>query len=497
MSRYNLPSTIRLLAAAFEIYYNEYKEPNRRCIMKTLVFPKSLSLLITSVAFLTMANLMAQVQVFVQFDNAYSGATMTVDVGTTFDVSADEIISGTFVKWEATKGVATIEDPNAESTSVTAYSNVTITAVGSNSPLSIEMLTATGGVTEPSGTIKADGTQEIVAIPDDGYMFIKWEVTEGDATVANEYSANTILTTKNSDSKVQAVFAVEDSTTKAKFLVNVDHDNKNKGNSPNKDKILIKKMPASFESFDASTAVVKVVVDGNVFTASDKGSDKKGKITYKKFENEAVKNVKGSLIIDTKKGEWSFNANNLYLENVINDNGIDMVLMIDDNTYGANEILEEKTQWKFNENKNDQEAIDTDFPDNQLEGFVVEKGTGKYEGKKGSQDFLITNATLSDSTIDFGEDTQVAIILGERVITIDGPFTSKGTHFQYKDKSIDLKIDPGNNSWQFKLKKDKGTQIEFNNPDGLPVYLLIGAEGDQVNYQGAVNILGSYKSMYK
>ena len=104
-----------------------------------------------------------------------------------------------FDKWVLTSGGGTLANANSASTTFTMPPNpATVTATYKY------ILTVTGG--SGSGNYSAGDQVPIAAAPSTGQEFVRWKVTSGDGTLADENSASTTFTMTNSQATVTAVY---------------------------------------------------------------------------------------------------------------------------------------------------------------------------------------------------------------------------------------------------------------------------------------------------
>lgn len=105
-----------------------------------------------------------------------------------------------FVNWTVTAGTATVISPSSASTGVTFASDCTITAnfavIPAHAELTMAVLPAPGGTTNPTTGAHTVNTQEAIAIsatPNTGYNFVNW-TSSGRVTIADQTNANTSAT---------------------------------------------------------------------------------------------------------------------------------------------------------------------------------------------------------------------------------------------------------------------------------------------------------------
>lgn len=114
-----------------------------------------------------------------------------------------------FVNWTLVSGSASFANPNSAATTVTLSENTTIRANFQRIyTLTVNQLPAVGSTLTPASGLTHDaGTPvSINATMVNGYRFVNWTVTSGNATFANSNNANTTVTL-SSDATIRANFA--------------------------------------------------------------------------------------------------------------------------------------------------------------------------------------------------------------------------------------------------------------------------------------------------
>jgi hypothetical protein len=149
-----------------------------------------------------------------------------VNVGSPVAITATPTGTQVFVNWTVTAGNATLDDANADSTTVTLTdaAGATVTANFADAPpetATLTMAVAPGGsgTTTPAvgpHTVNVGEAQAITATPAGGFAFANWTVTVGSATITDANSADTTVTVNGvGGATVQANFAEETTLTMA------------------------------------------------------------------------------------------------------------------------------------------------------------------------------------------------------------------------------------------------------------------------------------------
>ncbi len=126
------------------------------------------------------------------------------DPDTVLNIKADVIADKTFVGWTVESGNGTFADANAESTTFTVGTADTV--IKANYVDTLYKLDVTNGT--GSGSYANGSVVDIVADDaPDGKYFSHWQVTNGNATIADPNSPTTTVTTASGDSAITAVYA--------------------------------------------------------------------------------------------------------------------------------------------------------------------------------------------------------------------------------------------------------------------------------------------------
>jgi uncharacterized repeat protein (TIGR02543 family) len=145
----------------------------------------------------------------VKVNNADYSSPVTVNGGTSINISAAAASGYTFTNWTVTSGTAQINNANSANTTVSLSANATITANFTQNPATPTTVTLTVS-RQPSnsaGTVKVNNADysapvsvnsgtavNIAATPAANYKFASWTVSTGTASIASASSATTTVT---------------------------------------------------------------------------------------------------------------------------------------------------------------------------------------------------------------------------------------------------------------------------------------------------------------
>ncbi len=111
-----------------------------------------------------------------------------------------------FSGWSLVSGSATIAAPNETQTSVVVTSAAEIKATFAPSRYNLTVSDTGEGSVEGSDSVFHGVAHTIIATPDTGRIFFRWEVTEGSAIITDSASATTTVTLVSGDATVRAIF---------------------------------------------------------------------------------------------------------------------------------------------------------------------------------------------------------------------------------------------------------------------------------------------------
>ncbi len=135
----------------------------------------------------------------------YGSGDGTYEYDEAIDVVAETLDEKIFSHWKIVSGVAFIADENAAETFVRIYEDTVIEAVYVDKVYSFEVVNGTASL---DGTEFKKGTELtiIAEAPVDGTYFAGWEVTSGDAEIADASSISTTVITSNQATVITAKY---------------------------------------------------------------------------------------------------------------------------------------------------------------------------------------------------------------------------------------------------------------------------------------------------
>jgi alpha-mannosidase len=382
-----------------------------------------------------------------------------------------------FINWTV-NGNTDIADIYSPSTTAELNGNSIITANFATSDesalLNVLVNAESGGTSIPSGivTVETNELYGIKAIPFDGYVFVGWTIDSGDAIISYSKRLGTTVMVQD-DTQIRAKFVPVCERGRASVYLHISQDCNIGEEEANTDKIKINHAGMCLSEFDPVNDTVRVIIEGNVFNINDEF----GEFTVHANEYCYVSDDKTiHLTLDLETKSWSFSAKQVTLQGIDNSNGVDVVLKINNEYFGANYRMLEQSTWNYNNQKNEKTSLELS---NGITEFEIEKVSGKIKDtrkKSGTVNVKAANVVLAGGD-DFDPEMDTVIIQMDNLSLpiAPGSFKSiKSGVFQYKDsdRGVRMKLNFNNNSWF--LKVNKGCDSEKIIPkDGIDVYLII------------------------
>ncbi len=386
------------------------------------------------------------------------------------------------------------------------YSDASFAIVGSAS-VKLKMVCdgADQGETSPSvgiHTVQANTSIEILAVPEAGYKFARWE---GDSNVSiTDKTSESSFAIPIADCTVTAVFRLDYKIGDfGKVKIKLDSA------KTNSDSILITKSEVpddvGTDDFSVDKFHFKLVVDDfsvelnrGIEKLKDTGTLKKaGKkevYVYKPNEGQAAVSLILSLG-DPAKGKKPFYSIKVSkvqaFSKIDSSDGLDIFFSVGDKLFGDNIDLDESMQWSFVSPMNTSESIETDGT--QANPFTIQKASGKSSNfAQGKDAFSIVSATIEK--IDFDLTDSVSISIDERVEIIENLVAASADKkiFKAKGQTADLAkyallLDFGSGLWSFRLGAANDLAEEIYENDGVDIILQVG------DYESGLRLNGSRK----
>lgn len=433
-----------------------------------------------------------------------TGSSSDLPLGVETSISATPDPGNSFVYW-TTEGSIDIADQFTPVTTVTPRGGAVITAHFADSGAVVNLTLystqpSRGGVS-PNGVINIakNSLVTVSASPNDGYYFTGWSATPEIAYAEfNPYAAKTSVNI-DEDTALSANFAASTyhnpgSTSKSKEKFAVKLDNSKAG----KDSVKVSRMPLGgafpIADFDPSKTQYLVIDGETVSFAAGEWKLSSSKASYKSAKDD-IPAVKFDIDLKNQRApNCSFSVGKTSFTEIDNSDGVDIFLIYNGNTYGANYLMDEKSSWSFNAKKNSSTTI-TDIPLTPMTKFAIEGAAGKFDSAKkikngvpqSKDSVTVKKAALDCPEPSDGDEVSLAIDDYTKVLNIDD-FTPKGEAYSYqnKDEGVKIVIDFAKNAWSFSAKNTDATGISAS--DGVAVFMTIG------DYEGAESLDATQKT---
>lgn len=403
--------------------------------------------------------------------------TSTVNTNEDVAIIATAANGYTFSSWANTEN-ATIADPYSASTTAVLTRDATITAIFVPNSKIVTLVTSaspeTGGTVSPTSvTLAEGGIVEITAMPATGQNFVRWEVAEGNITLATATDATTTATV-NTNGGLKAFFSSSSSggdlaVTKLKIGMTINYpvsDDDSKATEDTgsmKDSLgITATLPNDFDLSDLESDDLKIMIDEWIIPIDDVEMVKEDKYIL----SSSGKTPSVKITVQDKKGVKTMviKASKASLTSYINGvDGVYVWLNANSNYYSVNADVDEKTTWKY---KGDKGSTVTTFSGTYVkEGGTVAK-TNKFSAKGDGlekptdEDFNFDEVTpyfkasKTEWSTAIGSDTDV--------------WKTKGDKHTYKsakghDPSVKMNLDFTKKRWSFAVSKtDEGSNVSRN-----------------------------------
>lgn len=412
------------------------------------------------------------------------GETITTQLGELVNVTATPADGYEFLNWSG-RGQLKIDENYQESTFLIPLSDCQVTA---NFALTEDVFNVQlgvddggGGTVEPLGNhnVKAGEAKTILAEAYGGYAFFKWNVISGAVAIDNEYAQNASIVPV-SDAVIEAEFVKETTSDNVKIKVAI---NKARLNG---DAISVRNAPME-KGVDPSLVDMVVNVDGHTQAITQdtfNWKEREGKYTF------TAKNRRGKLVMDTVAGTWSFTANQQDINTIDGEDGVTVMLSVNEVEYGADYPLDETNNWTFDSERQKSEDYTTSGAP--LPIFDVVKAKGGYNTFRHKSSLAIINASVAlPEEFVFDPETHVVTVgvnAFSYVIPAGSMVSKREGVYIHKDASkYYFKLDLNKGKWVFKTPLSTlDNQVSPN--DGVLVVLTIGS------YQGGKMLYPSRKA---
>ncbi|MBN1575793.1 MAG: cadherin-like beta sandwich domain-containing protein, partial [Chitinispirillaceae bacterium] len=162
-----------------------------------------------------------------------SGGNGTVEGGDTVRHGIADTIAATpadgfhFSGWRVLSGKMRMEDSLvATTTAILENGDAEVQAEFSINDYQLTVTSEGHGTVSGTGPVTHGIAKTVTAIPDTGYHFVVWKVTEGTATIADTTDASTIVTLESGDATVEGVFEIN------KYIVTYNGNGNTGGSLP-------------------------------------------------------------------------------------------------------------------------------------------------------------------------------------------------------------------------------------------------------------------------
>ena len=396
-----------------------------------------------------------------------------------------------FIEWDS-DGDVYIHDKYSATTYATIKTDVSVTAVFATTDKTASVIIdsspdTNSGIVENQGRSNAQLgiSRTLKARSKLGHVFDYWEVI-GDADIADIYAPETTITI-DGDVRVTAHFVKSKIRSKDLGRIRIF-----RSKTIGKDHIKISRARHTLSKFDPETTPVRVTAGGKVFDlTSDNGTFTQRGNAYNYNSNDGSVHF----LLNITRRIWNFTARNVLLDNMDNTEGVDIILKVGDNYFGANITLDESQHWQFNQKKDESEKLSVSG--NEFSDFEIITANGRINNSKNSHDyFSIKKAWLAlPPELNFSPSTTPVIVTIDdlSIIVPVGSFkTIKDDVYSFADKKngIKLRLNFRKNQWRIDLRKiDLWKKITPDN--GIDVYMNIGG------YESGERIKPNVSSRYK